>query len=303
MQTHKINCGKTVLSLSVFDTGIPRYDGPTVVITAGVDGDEYTGIETAKQLIRKFSRESVLCGRVIIIPIVNVSGYTAKTSINPHDNVYPKHIYPGNRNGTESERIIAWLTSEYLDKAHVWIDLHGGDTHEKLKPFVWGYQTRVSKINERATQIVQATGAERTIYQKNFRWGKVEHLAKKGCAYVVFECGDSACVKSADVSMMQSWVVGSLHVLGMGKSQTLDVERTQMHCTEVHEYSAPKFGITWNPTVSAGQTVEKGQLLGTCTSAFGGIQQSVVSRQQGYILWHRICGTISSRDILVAIGR
>jgi predicted deacylase len=187
MQAYKIDCGKTTISLSVFDTGIPLKDGPTVVITAGMDGDEYTGMETAKRLIRKFSRESVLCGRIIIFPLVNVSGYTAKTSINPHDNVYPKHIYPGNKNGSESERIIAWMTTEYLNKARVWIDLHSGDTHEKLKPFVWGYQTGVAGINTLAKRLLQVTGAERSIYQKNFRWGKVEHLAKKGCAYVVFE--------------------------------------------------------------------------------------------------------------------
>ncbi|MCE7897977.1 MAG: hypothetical protein DPW11_01280 [bacterium] len=56
-----------------------------VLITAGVDGDEYDGICAAQALIQSYN----LPIPITIIPIVNIPGYLSHTSYNPLDKRYP----------------------------------------------------------------------------------------------------------------------------------------------------------------------------------------------------------------------
>ena len=53
-------------------------DGPTILITAGVHSAEYVGIQAAMELAKEFQPEE-LKGNVIIIPLVNVSGFEHRT--------------------------------------------------------------------------------------------------------------------------------------------------------------------------------------------------------------------------------
>ena len=49
--------------------------GKTLVVTAGVHGCEYVGIETLNQL-KKELNPAALSGRVILLPLVNPEGFT-----------------------------------------------------------------------------------------------------------------------------------------------------------------------------------------------------------------------------------
>ena len=55
-----------------------------ILITAGVDGNEYDGINAAKTLISTYQGNIP----ITVIPIVNLAGYHAGTSYNPLDGKY-----------------------------------------------------------------------------------------------------------------------------------------------------------------------------------------------------------------------
>ena len=93
LQTIKV--GHTSIKLPVWDKK-GKVAGNTIVITAGVDGDEYTGIEAAYELIRVYSAKD-FSGRFFILPLVNISGFEQPVSFNPLDNKFPKYFYPGNK--------------------------------------------------------------------------------------------------------------------------------------------------------------------------------------------------------------
>src|SRR5690554_8095583 len=50
------------------------YDGPTVLLSAGLHGDELTGIEIVRRIIRQGINYPA-CGTIICIPLVNVFGF------------------------------------------------------------------------------------------------------------------------------------------------------------------------------------------------------------------------------------
>ena len=300
MEIHDIDCGKSHIQLEIFDSGPPIIPGPTVVVTAGMDGDEYVGIEAAQSLVKAFCRRKPLNGRVVIIPCVNMPGFTSKTSKNPLDGKYPKHLFPGNPKGTETERLISWIASHYIYGADYWIDLHGGATQEALAPFVWGYELDDISMNEKTRRILEATNAPIIVYQKNFQWEKVVKLGHAHCSYVIFECGQKGNTDRNSVRIMESWAFRSFGALGVMEKQRKS-KRQSLWASEVHEYISSYDEWVWNPEISAGEDVKKGQLLGELQKNRCDKKIPVRARQDGKILWNMLQCVTSKHDVVAAI--
>jgi uncharacterized protein len=302
MEQHEIDCGSESLQIQVFDTGAANVPGPTVVITAGMDGDEYVGMKAAQSLVKAFTRTKPLKGRIVILPCVNTLGFAAKMSVNPLDMKYPKFIYPGNPKGSETERLVAWIASHYIYEADYWLDLHGGATNESLTPFVWAYQTKNSRINEMTKRVLSAMHAPVAVYQKNFGWGKVEKLAKTGCSYCICECGDKGKVRKKDIMLSLSWVTRVLAEFGMIQAEIEDQRGDTEFFPQVHEYKNPKNIWNWLPSVTVGAAVVRSQILGELRDTERAAVIQIRARQMGKILWHMVEGSYPKNDVLVAIG-
>lgn len=70
--------------------------GKTLVVTAGVHGCEYVGIETLNQL-KKELNPAALSGRVILLPLVNPEGfYHGSKQTIPADGQNLNRMFPAN---------------------------------------------------------------------------------------------------------------------------------------------------------------------------------------------------------------
>jgi hypothetical protein len=101
--------------------------GPTVVITAGVHGDEPAGAAAAEQ-IRHWP---IVCGKLVVLPLANPPALAARTrtipgAAAPQNNLnrnFPKTGQPGPPVGDQAEAIWQWLQVLQPD----WVvDLHEG---------------------------------------------------------------------------------------------------------------------------------------------------------------------------------
>ena len=111
--------------------------GKTLVITAGVHGCEYVGIEAAKRLIRILDPEE-LCGNVILLPLVNRKGFfQSRMRVVPEDNKNLNQAFPGTADGTLSSRIAYAIENSIYPYADFLIDLHSGDMNESLFPLAF----------------------------------------------------------------------------------------------------------------------------------------------------------------------
>ena len=109
------NIGFTVYT---FGKGAPR-----VLITAGLHGDEVVGVATARILIDKLKNMSIR-GTVRVIPVANELGLYIGSRTNPIDGKDLNRVFPGNANGSVSERLAAKIWSLVLESDYI-IDLHG----------------------------------------------------------------------------------------------------------------------------------------------------------------------------------
>ena len=112
-------------------------DGKTFLITASIHGFEYPGIEASVELSKELDPKEV-SGAIVIIPVVNASGFYGRLPYVCADDEERKNLNrlaPGDKNGTFGQRLIAYLTEEFVKKADFHIDLHSGDATEALCNF------------------------------------------------------------------------------------------------------------------------------------------------------------------------
>ena len=93
-----------------------KNEGDTVLITAGVHCAEYVGIETAIELSKEINPKNI-SGNIIIIPLINRSGFEHRTmSMVYEDGKNLNRVFPGNAEGSVSERIAYFMEKELFSK-------------------------------------------------------------------------------------------------------------------------------------------------------------------------------------------
>lgn len=128
-------------------------DGPTLLITAGIHGGEYPGIAAAIEISQAIEPE-VISGCLIIIHPVNIRSFWERSAfVTPDDGKNLNREFPGDVNGTLSQKT-AWLLSRhFFPLADFYADLHSGDIHEELYPYVYYPGLPNSEISAKAREV------------------------------------------------------------------------------------------------------------------------------------------------------
>jgi predicted deacylase len=294
-----VELGGQTMTLPVFDAGSATM-GKTVLITAGMDGDEYAGIHAAIRIARYLSAIE-LTGRVIVCPLVNRPGYEIGTSRNPLDGRYPKHIYPGKKFGSASERIVRWLSDRYIRHAKLWIDLHGGASDERIIPFIWTYRTGILPVDSLTDSVLTAISPKHAVFQQHASWCKVIRLARSGIAYAIFESGDRGKAESDDIERHVTWVKQALDVLGIINTRMKSHSESHRNhfLQSVSSVVAPG-DVGWEPVKKPGDIVENGEVLGTYRR--NGTAFPVRADREGILLYAKLPLTVAQGETLAAVG-
>ena len=111
-------------------------DGPTLLITAGIHGGEYPGIAAAMELGRDIEPEHVT-GCLIMMHPVNIQGFWARREmIVPEDGKNLNRVFPGDPTGTLADKTAYLISNNFFPIADFYVDMHSGDIHESLHPYV-----------------------------------------------------------------------------------------------------------------------------------------------------------------------
>jgi predicted deacylase len=124
-------CGRDCLELPICT--IANGNGPTVLLLGGNHGDEYEGPLVLGQLMRELDA-SAIQGRLIIMPALNLPAVLAQQRESPIDGKNLNRVWPGDPDGTVTERIVHWLDNMLLPLADVFMDLHTGGKLLELAP-------------------------------------------------------------------------------------------------------------------------------------------------------------------------
>ena len=182
--------------------------GPVLAVMAGSHGTEYASIIAVEQLIDAIKPADV-AGTVILVPLINIGSYEQIVPhVNPVDAKSMNRFYPGNPNGTQTDRASYAITKAVVEPCDHLIDLHGGDLDENLRPYSYWTVTGNQKQDEASRAMVLAFGlrhiiisADRPTDPNASRY--LENTAStRGKASITAEAGRSGPVDPSEAAML-----------------------------------------------------------------------------------------------------
>lgn len=142
-------------------TLIQRGSGPTLLITAGVHGDEFAGILAARQLISGLP-DCDIQGRVIIMPQLNLPACRADMRVSPLDDQNLNRVFPGSERGGPTSQIAHYVEKSLLPQVDFAVDLHSGGTTARYVPSAFLYR-RDGALMAAKTAAARAFGLPATL--------------------------------------------------------------------------------------------------------------------------------------------
>lgn len=268
--------------------------GPTLLITGGMDGDEYAGMDAARALAAKYAQGGFR-GRLIVVPVVNVAGFEHASSFHPSDGLYPKRVFPGKEGGSPTQRLMHWLASTYAYSADAWLDFHGGNLEESVQPFIWAHETGAADVDALTLRFCAVAGVPAVLDAHN---PVAADLAARGVMYALTEAGGRGRREPEDIARHVAWAERLMQLLGM--LDGAPSEDPQPLLRKVAYASAPHDGI-FHPE-RLGAAVQEGERIGRCTRANGTGMREALAPLTGLVLWRKEGASMRKGDVLCAIG-
>ena len=113
-------------------------DGPTVLLAAGVHGDEYEGQIVLRRLLRTLD-PARLDGRLIVLPALNLPAARAARRTSPIDGANMNRAFPGDPDGGPTAQIAHYVETVLLARCQAALDLHSGGSASEYLPCSYVY--------------------------------------------------------------------------------------------------------------------------------------------------------------------
>lgn len=302
---HELTPGKTIkdhIHVNGTEIQVPhvllcgKKEGPTVLITAGIHNAEYIGIQAAIELSNEIDVDKIN-GNIIILPLVNRSGFENRTmSLVYEDGKNLNRVFPGNIEGSESERLAYVLFEVFIKNVDMYIDLHSGDGYESLMPFAYYLgETDAEEISKKMIECVSTPYCVRS----RCRTGGAYNLASvHGIPSILLERGQLGLFKRDEIEEDKADVINILKYL-----KVLEGEYVSYPKTELSEYniSSPCTGC-WYPEKKAGDIFKAGDKLGEIRDYFGNVLFTEYAKIDGILLYQCSSLNIREKDPLIAYG-
>ena len=284
-------------------------DGKTTLITAGVHSGEHVGVQAVMELAEELRPEDI-GGTVILVPIVNVSGYGQRgTSMVWEDGKNLNREFPGNRDGTTAEKICRTVTDVLFPAADYYIDLHSGDYFEELHPYVYYVGPVKEQVRAAAQAMAACVDTEYVVESQVTTGGAYNYASAAGIPSILLERGGRGLWSRAEVEADKADVRNVLHHLyggagmsdGMRTEEALHEAGKQTLLTDVRYIDAPCGGC-WYPFFSAGDICEKSAVLGEIRDYFGNVIHICRAAERCVILYQTVSLNLPKGSPMVAYG-
>ncbi len=264
-------------------------DGPVLLLTGGLHGDEINGIEIVRRMIE---RELVVPdkGTVIAIPIVNIYGFIQNSRGLP-DGKDINRSFPGAKGGSLAKLLAYTLMKEIIPEIDYGLDFHTGGAARSNYP-----QIRCSFKIKKAKELAQAFGApvmmHSSLISKSFR--SAAH--KKGKEILVYETGESLRYDEFGIEEGIDGAKRLMKYLGM-ISEAPDPHNTKVFTNST--WIRTKNAGLFIPKADLGEELNKRQVLGLIKDPYGDLNSRVIAPHDGMVIGLNNCPVVNKGDALL----
>ena len=257
-----------------------KVDGPCVLLSAGIHGDEVNGVEIVRQIVaHKYNIPDA--GIIICVPVVNVFGFLIKTREFP-DGKDLNRSFPGAKNGSLASKFAHFFMNEIVEHVDYCIDFHTGGDYRFNYP-----QIRISDDDDYTFNLAKIFGAKFVKYSSEREKSYRASAVASGKKVLLFEGGKSLNINTKVTEVGVTGVLNVLEALGVKnfpESHTpFKEEKEQVIFNESKWIRANASGM-YRSLVINGEPIEKGEVIGLITDPYGFFEKKIKSPISGYII-------------------
>jgi predicted deacylase len=271
-------------------------DGRTLYVQAASDGDELNGVGVIRSVVPRLDPTEI-AGEVLVVGIVNYHAFQVAEHRNPIDDTKLNRAYPGDTDGSSSERIAA-ATFDVARRADLALDLHQGSTSRMID------ETRVRcgrrhRLHQKCLELAKVFGAGHILDQK----GPDGQLARagpdEGVPTIDPELGGSVGFDDASIQVGVEGVINVLEYYDFLDGQVRTTPQTRAKGFD--QYGSPTGGLV-DFNVDLGTEVDRGDVLFTVTDAFGTRKAEVTADTTGVFWRTRRLPQVASGEYVCSVG-
>jgi len=240
-------------------------DGPRLLVTAALHGDEIIGVEIIRRLLKHRALRQ-LRGTLIALPVVNVYGFVAGSRYFP-DRRDLNRCFPGSASGSLAARVAHLIMSEIVARSTHAIDLHSAAIHRSNLP-----QIRAALSHPETNRLARAFGAP-VVVESELRDGSLRQaVTDLGVPMLLYEGGEAL---RFDEVAIRAGLAGLRHT-PMTRIEPVHVRRSRW-------VRAPSSGVL-RSRAQLGARVEKGQILGLIAGPTGESELALRAPTAGIVI-------------------
>jgi uncharacterized protein len=282
----------TLIDLPVFIKRA-KQEGPVVLISGGIHGDEINGIVSVRRLLEEEVINPIK-GTIIFIPLVNIYGFLSNSRTFP-DGRDLNRSFPGSKKGSLASQIAFILSNEIIPLIDYGIDFHTGGRMLSNFP-----QIRVDYKDKKGVELAKAFGTHFILNSPHIEKSFRKEAYKKRKHILVYEGGESM---RLDDYAMEEAILGTkrlLIYLGMIDGN-LEPRNTIM--VKESSWVRAKVSGIFNSSVRLGDGVKKGQILAKISDPYGKLKVPIKATHNGFVVGLNNNPVVNAGDALVHVGR
>ena len=267
-------------------------DGPTLLLTGGLHGDEINGVE----ILRRMIHHDLLVpdrGTVIAIPLVNTYGFIQNIRGLP-DGKDINRSFPGTKNGSLASLMAHTIMNQILPQVDYGVDFHtGGDARANYPQIRCDWQLEANR--EIAKAFSPPIILDSSVIEDTFR----KAAQDSGTPILVYEGGETL---RFDEFAIQEGIDGALRLM---KHLNMIDEAPDIQETEIYDTSPwirAHYGGLFQHEAKLGDHVEADQLLGYISDPYGELWAEVKSPENGRIIGLNNAPVVYKGDALIHIA-
>jgi len=279
-------------------------DGPHLLITSGIHGDEFEPMEATRRVFKQVqSIQNQLTGKLTVVPIVNQPAFQLGSRTGD-DQLDLARVCPGNKEGSSTEQI-AYAVSALIRSCDFYIDMHSGGRLFDIQPFA-GYLLHKNPDTLKAQRKLAMAfllpiiwGTEPGLLGRTLSIASDENIPA-----IYTEIGGGGAYREHHTKMAVEGCINVLKQLGMIPSKPKEL-KVSYHLEDYRPGSghlqsylpAPCSGF-YLPNVINGQWVEKGEIIGSIQDDLGESLIRIKADQNGIVINLRNVPSVKKGDSL-----
>ena len=262
--------------------------GKTITVLGGVHGDEYDGPQAIRDIYTSLEPDE-LTGTFLGVPHSNIPAFSAGTRVSPIDGLNLARIFPGNENGSITEKIANSLGTNVIRHADFFIDLHSSGTYMSM-PLLIGYYSGSNKIAKDSQKAAFNFGTDVVWGHSDISKGRtISYAHHLGIPWLYSECPGGGWLDLYHVGKYVSGVKNIMKMLGIIALQThkFTPKHYLIGSGDVDKSITTTTTGYLLPHVDLLQNVEKGQPLGKVIDLSGNEIETIEANASGIVICMR----------------